>query len=205
MKHLASEGIGQSEAGRVLRQAIRGLRSGGDTEDSFRIIESQLGPRLLSYFQAHYFSREDAQDLVQKTLVRVYLGIRQLEDDEKFVSWLFVIARNVRYTAVEQQHRERRLVAGGIELAEGLPDPKPASFANDQQLEEERLSAVSAAIDDLPPQQRQCLLLRVRDELSYDEIAETLRLSVNTVRNHLAAAKKNLRREFGSRAGEATG
>jgi DNA-directed RNA polymerase specialized sigma24 family protein len=38
------------------------------------------------------------------------------------------------------------------------------------------------------------LLLRVREELSYDEIAEMLRLSVNTVRNHLAEARKNLRR-----------
>ncbi len=43
------------------------------------------------------------------------------------------------------------------------------------------------------PQQRQCLLLRISQELSYEEIAGMLRLSVNTVRIHLAGAKKRLR------------
>jgi RNA polymerase sigma factor (sigma-70 family) len=45
----------------------------------------------------------------------------------------------------------------------------------------------------LPSRQRQCLTLRVRDELSYAEIAELLRLDALTVRNHIAQAKKSLR------------
>jgi RNA polymerase sigma factor (sigma-70 family) len=201
----ATEGAGHAEPGEVLLQAVRKLRSGDEVEDGFRVIEKQLGRRLLGYFQAHSFSPEDSQDLVQKTLVRVYLGIRQLESEERFMSWLFVIARNVRCTAIGQHQRERRLVAGGVELAEGCADPRPLDSMHESQLEEGRLIAVNAAIDDLPSQQRQCLLLRVRDELSYEEIAQTLRLSVNTVRNHLAAAKKRLRHEFGSQDGEALG
>ncbi|SRR5258705_5686029 len=97
-------------------------------------------------------------------------------------------------TKLNQQ--EGRLLAGGMELAEKLPDPKTASSTYDQQLDEKRLAEVSAAIEDLPSQQRRCLLLRVQHELSYEEIADTLRLSVNTVRNHLAEARKNLRQRF---------
>jgi RNA polymerase sigma factor (sigma-70 family) len=46
----------------------------------------------------------------------------------------------------------------------------------------------------LPSRQRQCLLLRVREEMSYQEIAAVLRLSPLTVRNHIAQAKESLRR-----------
>jgi len=179
-----------------LLQAVRRARAGIEVEDSFRIIDAQLSPRLLNYFQAHRFSRADAEDLVQKTLAAVYSSVRQLEDEAKFLAWLFTIARNARYTALKQQQQEGRLVAGGMELAEKLPDPKTASSTYDQQLDEKRLAEVSAAIEDLPCQQRRCLLLRVQHELSYEEIAETLRLSVNTVRNHLAEARKNLRQKF---------
>ena len=184
-------------------EAVKRLRAGVETDESFNRIERWLRPRLIGYFRAHYFSPEDADDLVQKTLARVYLGIRQLEQEEKFLAWLFVIARNVRCTAVEQQQRERQLMVGGIELVENVPDPRPASFLVDQELDQKRIEEVRAAIDELPAQQRQCLLLRVRDELPYSEIAALLRLSVNTVRNHLAEAKKNLRRSLRTEIEEA--
>ena len=177
-------------------QAVQKLQAGVDIDESFARIEGWFGPRLTGYFRAHYFSPEDTADLVQRTFARVYLGIKQLEQGEKFLAWLFVIARNVKCTAVEQQQRERQTMAGGMELVENVPDPRPASWLVDQELDQKRIEAVRAAIEELPAQQRQCLLLRVRDELPYSEIAALLRLSVNTVRNHLAEAKKNLRRSL---------
>jgi RNA polymerase sigma-70 factor (ECF subfamily) len=184
-------------------QAVREVLTGIRVEDNFRIIALRLSPRLLSYFRAYLSSREEAEDLVQKTLTRVFLGIKQLKEEQKFLGWLFTIARNVRRTAAEQQQRERRLMAGGIELVEELADPRPSAWSHDQELDERRMDAVWAAIEKLPAQQRQCLLLQMRDELSYEEIAETLRLSVNTVRNHLAGAKKSLRRVVKSESQEA--
>ena len=182
----------------AMLQAVQKLRAGVDVDESFTRIEASLRPRLTGYFRAHYFSPEDAEDLVQKTFARVYLGVGQLEREEKFLAWLFVIARNVRCTALSEQQRDRQMVSGGIELAEEIADPRPESWSTDQHLEQQRLDAVRAAVEALPAQQRQCLLLRVRDELPYTEIAAVLRLSVNTVRNHLAEAKKNLRRELRS-------
>ncbi len=63
-------------------------------------------------------------------------------------------------------------------------------------IEAERAAAVARAIGELPARQRECLLLRIREELTYEEIAETLRLSPLTVRNHLAQAKESLRRSI---------
>jgi RNA polymerase sigma-70 factor (ECF subfamily) len=189
----------------ILIQAVRQIRVGVAVDDNFQFIAVRLMPRLLRYFAANSLSREDAEDLVQKTLARVYTGIRDLEKEEAFLGWLFAIARNVRLTAIEQRQRERQLVAGGIELAEELPDTRVGNSVQDRFLDELRLSAVRAAIEELPAQQKQCLLLQVRDELSYEEIAETLRLSLNTVRNHITAAKKSLRRMLAAELEDAAG
>jgi RNA polymerase sigma-70 factor (ECF subfamily) len=186
----------------MLLEAVRRARAGIEVEENFRIIDARLRPRLLHYLRTCSDAAEDAEDLVQKTLTRVYMNVQQLESEEKFMGWLFAIARNVRMTAAEQRRREDQFMVGGMPLAETMPDPRPASWSYDQQLEEQRLEAVRAAIESLPAQQRQCLVLRVRDEMSYEEIAETLQLSLNTVRNHLAEAKKNLRRKLATEFGE---
>jgi RNA polymerase sigma-70 factor, ECF subfamily len=185
----------------ILIQAVRQVRARIAVDDNFRVIAARLTRRLLCYFAANSFSREDAEDLVQKTLARVFTGIHDLEEEEAFLGWLFAIARNVRLTAIERRQRERQLIAGGIELAEDLPDTRVGNAVQDRFLDELRLNAVRAAIEELPAQQRQCLLLKVRDELSYEEIAETLQLSLNTVRNHIAAAKKSLRRILAAEPG----
>jgi RNA polymerase sigma-70 factor (ECF subfamily) len=165
--------------------ALRRARSEGADEDAaFRELDRLFRPRLLRYFRAASFSREDAEDLVQKTLLRVFQGIGSVREEEKLLAWLFTVARNVKNTAFERQP------ARAVPL-EAVPEPPDA---REMESSENRIEAIWRAIETLPPRQRQCLPLQVRDGLSYEEIAATLRLSVNTVRNHLAAARENLRR-----------
>jgi RNA polymerase sigma-70 factor (ECF subfamily) len=64
-----------------------------------------------------------------------------------------------------------------------------------------RLAEVARAVAELPDRQRQCLLLSARDGLSYAEIGELLGLSALTVRNHLAEARRHLRRRLGEGGG----
>ena len=180
----------------ALLAAVHQLREGIEVEESFRLITSKLSRRLFGYFRAKNFSPEDAEDLVQKTLTRVYTGIGGLNREESFLGWLFTIARNLQLTALEEQRRQRGLVVGGIEVVKGLPDPQDTGWSHEVYEQQELVNKLRQEVDRLPAQQRQCLLLRVRDDMSYLEIAETLRLSVNTVRNHLAEARKSLQREF---------
>lgn len=188
---------------RVL-EAVHQARIGVEMEENFRVIEAWLSPRLLRYFRSCRFSHEDAEDLVQKTLVRVYQGIRRLEWEEKFVSWFFTIARNVRLTAAERQLREKQFLVDDLdpELAKELPDPNLPGLFCERQFEEQQLKQLREAIEKLPPRQRQCLLLWMREEMTYEEIAETLQLSVNTVRNHLAEARKSLQMALNKEAME---
>ena len=169
--------------------ALRRARSGGADEAAFGELDRFFRPRLLRYFLAASFSREDAEDLVQKTLVRVFQGIGGVREEEKLLGWLFTVARNVRNTEVKRRPvREVPL--------EDVSEPADTRTMSEMERRsrEARMDAVWRAIEALPPRQRQCLPLQVRDGLSYEEIAATLRLSVNTVRNHLAAARESLKR-----------
>ena len=185
-------------ADEALQDAVRRLRAGGDAEEWSAVLDARLRPRLLAYFRADRGSREDAEDLAQQTLARVLQGVGRLRAEESFMAWLFTIARNVRCTALGQRRRASRVVAGGIEMAGEPPDPRPTAL--EQGLEEERLAALRTAIGELPRQQKQCFLLRVDMELSYEDVAATLGLSVHTVRNHLALARKSLQRVFAAGA-----
>ena len=170
--------------------ALRGARTGGaNADEAFCSLDAALRPRLLRYFRAAGISREEAEDLVQKTLVRVFQSIGGVREEEKLVAWLFTVARNVRNTAFERQPPH------GVPL-ESVPEPAdPRGIGNGvDEDREKRHATLWRAIEALPPRQRQCLPLQVRDGLSYEEIAATLRLSVNTVRNHLAGARESLRR-----------
>jgi RNA polymerase sigma-70 factor (ECF subfamily) len=162
----------------------RAQSAGADQDAAFREFDRCFRPRLLRYFRAASFSQEDSEDLVQKTLLRVFQGIGRVREEEKLLGWLFTVARNVKNTAFERQPPR------AVPL-EAVPEPPDTRKMNDS---EQRIEAIWRAVEALPPRQRQCLPLQVRDGLSYEEIAATLRLSVNTVRNHLAAAKESLRR-----------
>lgn len=185
-----------------LAAAVRGLRSVPPAESAFHALDALLRPRLLRYFLAHGFAREDAEELVQKTLVRVFQGVGGLREESRFLGWLFAIARNLRCSAHGQRRREQRHRGSGVEGLTETPDRHPAVALEQRQIERQQLEALQAAVERLPPQQRECLRLRVREDLTYEDVAATLGLSVNTVRNHLAEARRRLRQELGQALGD---
>jgi RNA polymerase sigma-70 factor (ECF subfamily) len=183
-----------------LQDAVRRLRAG--EPGAADALDRLLRPRLVRYFTHGPWPRDEAEDLVQKALVLVFTSVGRLRDEASFLPWLFSIARNVRTTAVRSWSARGRREAVGLESAGDPPAPDERARREEALEEAQRAAAVRAALEQLPPRQRQCLLLRVRDELSYEEIAATFQLSVHTVRNHIAQAKDTLRRRFGPAFGE---
>lgn len=175
-----------------LRAAVRSLRTGPGRPGAASTLDRHLRPRLLRYFLEPPFSREDAEDLVQKTLLLVFQHAAELQQEDRFVGWLYAIARNVKLTEGERIRAERRVVVGRTDDL-----PEGGAPGGDGLERNERWASIRTAIEALPSRQRQCLLLRVRDELSYGEIAGVLGLNPLTVRNHIAEAKKSLRRQLG--------
>jgi len=177
----------------ALRRAVTRARSDGD-EAAFREIDTRLRAGLRRFFSRGPWPADEADDLVQKTLTRVFRNMGALASVDAFLPWLFAIARNVRNRAAADGEARRRAEPGGLDLAGDPPDESPGARPEATTMAREQVAALREALECLPARQRQCLLLRARDGLAYEEIATLLRLSVNTVRNHIAQARATLRR-----------
>lgn len=137
----------------------------------------ELGPSLLSYFRQQRVA--PAEDLLQETFLRAARHPERLDRAVSPRGYLFGIARFVRLDALRQAPPPQELlpdVAG--------PAPDPGS---------DRLDAMRAAIGALPEAQRETLLLKLQQELSYEEIAHVLAIPVGTVRSRLHHAVAQLK------------
>jgi RNA polymerase sigma-70 factor, ECF subfamily len=179
-----------------LEVLVRRLRAGVEREESARRLDQLLRSRLVRYFVSNGCSRAEAEDLVQQTLLRVFQGVGELRSEGSFLPWLFAVARNVRRSAWRGRRREEAVVVREVDFAER---GEQIAGGGSESAEAARLwlAAVSSEMAALPEQQRRCLVLFARDELAYDEIGELLGVSALTVRNHLAEARRRLRRALG--------
>ena len=157
------------------------------TEREFKKLYN-LYFRPLCLYALHYVSDAAAsEDIVQDSFVAFwekYIVIDKDMNSAAAKSVLFVIVRN-RCTDWLKKVSPDRLLP---EDADGLitdGDAQERSFDE---------AALWSAIDKLPDKRRKILIMNKRDGMSYKEIAEELRVSVLTVRNHLALAMKELRR-----------
>lgn len=173
---------------------VHRLRSGIEREESSRRLDGLIRPRLLRFYLASGFSQAEAEDLVQGTLIRVFQHVQNLRDEERFEPWLFTVARNLGRTAL-RGHRDRSL-APEAEAKLEAGDRDQGAEALDAR---EKLQRVGNLVRGLPEQQRRCLMLVVRDDLTYAEAGDLLGLSPLTVRNHLARARSFLRRALEER------
>ena len=135
----------------------------------------------------------EAEDLVQETCLRALRGVDGLRDDSSAKSWLFSILRNVWLN----QLRHRRTAPDVVELdSDGSEAIEPADTGQDphsayvNKIEREQ---VRAAIQQLPVEFREIIILREYEELSYQEIAAVLECPPGTVMSRLARARSKLR------------
>jgi RNA polymerase sigma-70 factor (ECF subfamily) len=149
-----------------------------DDHDSLEQLYLEAAPALLAYFRHQPSLAGAAEDLLQDTFVRALKHRERLETAVSRRAYLFGIARHVGLDAL-------RRVKPDSEPAElqCVPDVRP----------DERLESMRAAIAELPPLHREALLLKLQQDLSYEEIAEVLDIPVGTVRSRLHHAVLRLR------------
>ncbi|MBN1825859.1 MAG: sigma-70 family RNA polymerase sigma factor [Candidatus Eisenbacteria bacterium] len=144
---------------------------------------------------------EDARDLVQETMIRVYQGLDRLKDPAKFPSWLFRIAHNVcldklrsgknrsmisKETLVE--NGMERILEERIDRFQGLPDPDEALYRR------ELSEILGQALMTLSEEQRTALVMREYHGYTSREIADILGIPVGTVRSRIFHGLRNLER-----------
>jgi len=141
-------------------------------------------------------SHEDARDLAQDAFIRCYHSLENFRGECSFRTWLHRIVVNLGLNELKSPRVRRR-----AEMPEGLMDRLPAGGDGADpaaDLERARRSErLKAAIDRLPPKQKQTLTLKVYGELKYEEISKVMRCPVGTAKANFYHAVKRLRELMG--------
>ena len=167
---------------------------------AFNELVHRYERELFGYLRHYLGNAETAEDVFQQTFLQVHLKCQQFEPGRKVRPWLYTVATN---QAIDMQRRNRRhrMVsldrrlggdsedgAGGlIELLDS-PEPGPVQRAETG----ERSKEVRQAIDQLPQQARQVVILVYFQGMKYREAAEVLSIPVGTVKSRLHAAINKL-------------
>jgi len=163
----------------------------GSQPDSFEELAMPLFDQLYNF--AHWLTqnREETEDLVQETYAKALKGFSSFQLGTNFRAWMYRILRNTFLTSrtglkvtmtVPLDPEEN-----GPDLAVECSTPETILF------ERSKREVLQKAIDELPVHFREILLLCEVEEMSYQDIAETLSIPIGTVMSRLSRARKTLR------------
>lgn len=167
------------------------FKSKGSNSQADMLIEHING--LYGYAMTLVRNRSDAEDLVQETYVRAVPAMERLRADSNIKSWLFTILRNIWLNQLRQVSITLHMPGSDIDHyatdvpAGALRDPHSLLVSKIDQ------EQVRHAIQQLPVEAREIILLREFEDLSYQEIASILNCPIGTVMSRLGRARSRLR------------
>ena len=158
---------------------------------SFEELAMPLFDQLYNF--AHWLTqnRDEAEDLVQETYVKALKGFSSFQMGTNFRAWMYRILRNTFLTS-----RTGLRVTSTVPLDSEDDGPEVAVESETPEailLKRSDSQLLQGAIEALPVHHREILLLCEVEELSYEEIAETLSIPIGTVMSRLSRARKTLR------------
>jgi RNA polymerase sigma-70 factor (ECF subfamily) len=157
----------------------------GDPE-AFRSLVNRYERQLLYYLMRFTQNPEHAADALQEVWVTAFRGLKHLRAPEAFRVWLYQITHDRIVSLVRREARKE-------EVLEALKDePIADECYEDHRFENAEL--VHRALGSLSPEHREVLTLRFLEYLSLEEIAETLRCQLGTVKSRLHYAKLAVRK-----------
>ncbi len=173
---------------------VRAVRNGDTT--AYRGLVERYQTRVYHLVFGMVRNQEDAKDLTQEAFVKAYRNLHNFREDSRFYTWLYRIAMNVTIDFVRRRNKAP-LPGAEEDVASREPDGQISEAHHAQSprraYEQKALhQAILAAVEQLPEDQRQVILLREVEGLSYKEIAEIVGVPEGTVMSRLFYARKKL-------------
>lgn len=172
------------------READRILRCQQGDQQALKEIFDQYHQKVYRIAYGVLRQREDALDVVQEVFIKLFRSIKDFKGKSAFYTYLYRLAMN---TAIDHSRRAKKASffslneEGGFQPAD-RQENRPDHLAAQKEIEEK----VRWAIDQLPRDQKATLIYREIEELSYQEIAETMGCSIGTVMSRLHYGRKKL-------------
>jgi len=166
----------------IPRRAKRGDRH------AFAQLVEYFHPRGLRFATQLLGNRQDAEEALQDTFVRVYDNLPRFREDARFEPWLFRILANRCRTLAAKQQRHHAVIDYGE-----LPRDAAGTMTADGELRDEWTTEVYGALDGLPAEQREAFLLRHVEGMEYEDIAAVTGAGLSTLRMRVKRACDALR------------
>jgi RNA polymerase sigma-70 factor (ECF subfamily) len=159
------------------------------SRQEFGTLVSRYQDRILAYIRYMGFNEADAHDLAQDAFVRAFRHLRRCGDPDRFAGWLFRITANVCRTAGSRRARREAEPLDAYRAALATDEPGPHEQAEASWTKER----VRAALDALPDDQREALVLMYLMDYSVAEIEEVTGASASAVKMRLKRGRDSLR------------
>jgi RNA polymerase sigma-70 factor, ECF subfamily len=178
-------------------EIVRRCRAGD--EKAYRELVDRYRRQVYSMALRMLRREEDAEDVAQETFIRVFRALDRYDPTRSFTAWMFTIAarlcidhiRRRRQSPISLFQRDSdTLEERTIEVADPGPGPDELTSRGEEERRAQEL------IDSLPHHYRIVVMLRHQQDLSYQEIAEALKLPLGTVKARIHRARALLKREL---------
>ena len=202
----------QSEADRMSSKAnevaldrllVDRFKSGD--QSAFDEMVSRYWDRIFSMVHQLLRNQQDAEEVTQDAFIRAHRGLENFRGESAFSTWLYQIATNLarnRYWYWWRRKRDKSVSfdapigpENDLTLAEVIP--AEVETPGDITVTAEFVSRIGKAMERLSAKHREILVLRNIKNMSYEEIAEILGISVGTVKSRIARARESLRGKLG--------
>lgn len=172
-------------------QQLAGMALEGDTTAFEQLFNRYRDSILQMYIQRTFGQKEDADDLLQETFIKVYLNLQRYKPCYTFGQWIYTIARNTFIDYVRKRRDDLSLDTfpeGQPAGAPSSPLPTPEeSFINSQQR-----AQLEHHLGRMTPRYRELIKLRFFKDYSYEEIASELAIPLGTVKTQIHRAREQL-------------
>lgn len=172
----------------------------GDDE-AFATLVQRHRSAVVNLAYRYVANRADAEDLAQEVFIRVHRALGRYRPEAKFKTWLYRIAVNASLNEIRNRKNRPTFRAAGLADAGGDSDETFGARVADERLPEpqevmeltELQQQVRAAVDALPERQRMAIILNKFHGLSYEELAETMEMTIPGIKSLLVRARANVR------------
>lgn len=162
---------------------------------SFDILLARYASPLFSLILKSVRNRPQADDIFQDVFFKVIEKKDLFRQATSFKAWVFTICRNTCIDAARKHKRGPKIDSlfqeEGISLEEVLPAGRPSAVDKMEESEENKM--LDHLLEVLPPEQRETFYLKVKGELTFEEIGEVMNCSVNTAKSRMRYALEQLR------------
>ncbi len=134
-------------------------------------------------------NRDEAQEISQEVFLTVYRKLKSFKFKSSFKTWIYRITVNMAISYAKKKSKDRDRT---VEYDDNSEFNRTINSAGEEIEREQQEKVISTLLETLNPDQRACIVLRSVEGLSYQEIAESLNININTVRSRLKRARETL-------------